>query len=981
MAFLSSTQLFPAQNNQDPDSPKLEEDYSRIFKEAEKLRRDGEFEKSIELLEKSLITATEKEVECEALLKLGLLYWNLGEPKESSEKYRQALALALKLDLRSVQEECHNALQIYKLYNNGKSSRSSGEHQKSIDFFQRAIDLARKTGSKEHELKCLRQMSATYWRLNDLQKFFFLNDKALKIARSLNHRAEEGKCLNNIGIFYKKIDNYSKALTCYEEALKIAQIIKDKKEESSCLNNIGIIYKNIGNYDKALDYLERSLAIDRNTMDDIYISMTLNNMGTAYRNKGLISGNTEDFQQALDYFNECLTLTQKTGDKKTEIHALNNIGNVYSDLKKYHDALRSFQTGYEKAKKVQDVEAMGMILNNMGIVHYNQGNYKESTMYYQKAIDLAREIKGGQILWEAYLEIAKAYEKQSKLTEALENYKNSISIIEDIRSQFKLEELKASYFGSDKRIDAYHNLIHLLMTLHQSNPTKAYHIEAFDYMERAKARAFLDSLEHSQINISQQIDFKLQNQEKELMKDISKLYTKLLAAKYSLEEKQDIKEQLQTCEDRWETLKREVRTKSPVYANLKYPEIITFEEAQKKLPDTHTAFFAYSIGKDSSYVFVVTKKGLKIFSLPPRDKINTQVSNYLKLIADREHQDFTSGFELYCQFVQPGLDEDIENIIFIPDGILHFLPFEALVTTNPEKHWLIEDYEVSYIPSISSLREIIQRKKSNGTKPGRHILAFGDPFFGSLESKTTDSDIIQSFYSSSAFNLYRLKYSGFEIDKIGSLFKRKKRDIFRRKEASEEQLKGHNLADYKIIHFATHSLIDDKKPARSAIVLSLDEDPAEDGFLQMREIYNLNLNSDLVTLSSCQTGLGQFIHGEGIDSLNRAFFYAGASSVLMSLWSVNDQASAQLMERFYLHLRSSQSIMSALRKAKLEMIGAKSVSHPYYWAGFVISGKADEVVFIESKLRWFVLGMALLLVGVVVYAALISLQRKAKITP
>ncbi|MGB2843652.1 MAG: CHAT domain-containing protein, partial [Candidatus Aminicenantaceae bacterium] len=166
---------------------------------------------------------------------------------------------------------------------------------------------------------------------------------------------------------------------------------------------------------------------------------------------------------------------------------------------------------------------------------------------------------------------------------------------------------------------------------------------------------------------------------------------------------------------------------------------------------------------------------------------------------------------------------------------------------------------------------------------------------------------------------------------------------------------------YKIIHFATHSILDDKKPARSSIVLTLDEDPTEDGFLQMREIYNLELNSDLVTLSSCQTGLGRPTRGEGIEGINRAFFYAGTSSVLMSLWAVNDEASYQLMERFYFHLRSSESIKNALRKAKLEMINSGILSHPYYWAGFVISGKADEIIFSSPIKKLFIFGIFLLL--------------------
>ena len=152
-----------------------------------------------------------------------------------------------------------------------------------------------------------------------------------------------------------------------------------------------------------------------------------------------------------------------------------------------------------------------------------------------------------------------------------------------------------------------------------------------------------------------------------------------------------------------------------------------------------------------------------------------------------------------------------------------------------------------------------------------------------------------------------------------------------------------------MIHFASHAFIDDKKPARSAILLSLDQDPSEDGLLQTREIYNLKIGADLVSLSACQTGLGQFIRGEGLEGLNRAFFYAGASSVLISLWSVNDQATSQLMFDFYKSLRSAKTPIRALRDAKLSMIHSGTASHPFYWAGFIITGNVEYRIF--SSLR------------------------------
>jgi CHAT domain-containing protein len=278
--------------------------------------------------------------------------------------------------------------------------------------------------------------------------------------------------------------------------------------------------------------------------------------------------------------------------------------------------------------------------------------------------------------------------------------------------------------------------------------------------------------------------------------------------------------------------------------------------------------------------------------------------------------------------------------------------------TEKDKHnWLVNRYQIAYAPSLSALREIIQRSNKKDTGNSKDILAIGDPYLGQYEEKNPLSggkDILQDFYSNSTFRFARLKYSGLEIEKIASLFKTKNVDILKGKRASEDDLKKRNLSDYKIIHFATHSLIDDKKPARSSILLSLNPEAEEDGFLQMREIFNLKLHAELVVLSACQTGLGQFIRGEGIESLSRAFFKAGASSVLMSLWAVNDQASYQLMERFYSRLRSSDSPIIALQKAKRDLINSDLLSHPYYWAGFIIKGDVTRTLFPHAFPKWII---------------------------
>ena len=307
------------------------------------------------------------------------------------------------------------------------------------------------------------------------------------------------------------------------------------------------------------------------------------------------------------------------------------------------------------------------------------------------------------------------------------------------------------------------------------------------------------------------------------------------------------------------------------------------------------------------------------------------------------------------------------------------MPFETLVTDNKNKKWLVQDYKVAYAPSITALTEIIERKGFNGHNHTYDLLAFGDPFYGQFENEPDGYNNPNGNGFENKLHLKRLVYSQQEIEKIGALFKPQRIKTYVRREASKTQIKNNSLKDFKIIHIAAHSEIDDKNPSHSYIALSMSEEQENDALLYTSEIYNLTLNSDLVTLSACQSGLGKLVRGEGIEGLTRAFFYAGTSAVLMSLWPVNDQATSQLMERFYLHINDNNSITKSLRDAKLELIGADVLSHPYYWAGFIVSGKADQVIFQKKINLLVVFGLIFIAITVIIIIKIIKNLKMSRI--
>ncbi|RPI72898.1 MAG: CHAT domain-containing protein, partial [Desulfobacteraceae bacterium] len=860
-----------------------------------------------------------KPEEKELKLHLGYLNWNMGLPKDALLDFEKAKELSKAIHDNDSYSLNESLIKIISLYSTAKEQRSADLYSESISTFQEAIRISRSINHPEFELKCLRQMSAVYLEQNELAQFLKLNEISLKMAKELNFFKDEGYCLNNIGLYYYKVDEYSKALIFFENSLEIIRKTGNTEAENECLNNIGAVYKDIGEYEKSLSYFFSSLALDKKASNPEFIIISLNNIGTVYRKKGLISKSRSDFNQALRYLEEGHRFAKDSGQEKLEIRVANNIGTIYSDLLDYQKALHFYTIGLTLAEKLKDKEVICFIINNIGIVYSQMGKYEESTRYFQKAIDIAVEVNAGQVLWEAFLEMGNAFKKRNLYSDALKSYQYSIEVIEKTRSSIEMEDMKASFLGTDRRLEAYHNAIDLLFSMNQPNPSSVYTDQAFRYFEKAKARSFLDSLEISRISIVQEIDLQQANQEKQINNDLTRLYKKLLSAELSLEQKASINENIKTVEDDYAKLKRDIRARNPVYAGLRFPDILGLDDIQKRSLDNQTIAFTYSVGKEASYGFAVTRSGSKFFPLPSRDILADKISRFLKTLTDKENHDFSLGVELFGILIAPGLDRDYPHILIIPDDVLHYLPFETLRSTSKGK-WIAADSDVSYAPSLSSLQEITERARGRASKRQKDLLAFGDPDYG-------DSSIKAAFFEDQT--LSRLPFSEKEVAKIAQLFNPQAITVLRRQEATELAVKNVKPDDFRIIHFAAHGLIDDQKPARSSIVLSIDPHSPEDGFLQAREIFDLRLNADLIVLSSCRTAGGRLIRGEGIEGLNRSFFYAGASAVLMSLWPVNDEATSLLMERFYLHLKAEDSIAGALQKAKMDLIGSPDFSHPY----------------------------------------------------
>jgi CHAT domain-containing protein len=426
-------------------------------------------------------------------------------------------------------------------------------------------------------------------------------------------------------------------------------------------------------------------------------------------------------------------------------------------------------------------------------------------------------------------------------------------------------------------------------------------------------------------------------------------------------------------------------------------------EAVRGLLDNQTALLEYALSKEGSFLFVVTREGVHSFRLPPAGEINQLVQDVRAVIGQRpgprlaQYREFTTyvkvARQLYEMLIAPASEvlTNKRHLLIAPDGGLYYLPFEALLTEEVKLRgadyrglaYVLKQWEISYAPSASVLASLRQRRPraEPQTATAKTFLGFGDPVYElgpetsdfkpktqdprpktqdprpktqerrtkSNRPQTTDhgprtSSVVETlrsvFEESGQWQLQPLKDSGREVTGIAGLYKPNDFSIHLRSAAREENVKSNeHLSAARRVHFATHGMISEQQPQYSSLVLTLDEDPNEDGLLQVHEIFNLKLSADLVVLSACRTGLGKEVRGEGMIGLTRAFLYAGASSVVVSLWSVVDRSTAGLMMDFYERLDRVSDKAAALQQAKLKMMQTRRYAHPYYWAPFVLVGE------------------------------------------
>jgi CHAT domain-containing protein len=791
-------------------------------------------------------------------------------------------------------------------------------------------------------------MSLNYHQLKAPEKYLRLSNEALIIARRIRHFREEARCLNNIGIFYYEKNIYARALIYYRQALSVlGEKSENDSDLSAVLNNMGAIYRELGAYEKAIGYISRALAIDTRLEDYEGMTVELGNLAATYRRKGIYFADSNDIYLSLKLNLESLEAANKTSAREARIAAMNNVGLAYAANKSYVQAINYFRLAIRTSQSTESSSEACNVFSNMGFVFIEKEDYSKAEECFRRGLEIVLEAGRNDVLWEIYFGLGLCLKEQGRYEDAIICYEKAISTINYMRNHLSLDDYKVGFIRD--KMKAYDALLDLLFDLREKEKTTKYDAEIFEVVEKAKARVFLEEMERSDRPSLHASDQKYKGEEASLSKKISLTISELVSRDLGESQRHKLLTRLGQEEEDYASLLNKKNTEAAEKFGIASPQVISIDTLVRQHLNGKSAILEYYLGEKRSFGILIAKDRMAMKALPPRAEIEDSLRGYLKMLSSPPKGTFQGGLaaqRIYRQLVNPFqevLPKERGHLIFVPDGILHYLPFETLMCDDLQSgkpRFLIELFEISYAPSATSFAYLMEKEK--GIQFRKSLLAVGAPVYLFAKPRSfvgggDHEDVLREIYLSDGFELTELPHSKQEVERVARCFRSGEVEVLSESRAKEEEIKSRSLGDYRFIHFACHGFLDEQIPARSALVLTLDEDPNEDGFLQAREIASLELNADLVVLSACQTGKGRIENGEGVLGLPRSFFYAGARSTISSLWKIDDKSTSEIMPEFYRRLADGHNKAQSLRLAKLDMLYSR-FAHPFYWGAFILNG-------------------------------------------
>ncbi len=796
-------------------------------------------------------------------------------------------------------EEKEKYLEAKKYYSQGEEARKQYSYDRAVTVYNQALALYQEIGYKECQADCLLCIGEINRMLDEYEKARERYEQGLVIYREIKDRLGEANCHLRLGEVHRMLDEYEKARKRYELGQAIFREIKDSLGEANTLRCLGDVHRMLNEYEKAWKRYEQGLAIYR------AINYRLGEANTQ-KSLGDLHMSLSEYEQARQSYEQGLVIFREIKDSLGEANCLQSLGHVHLQLSENNKARAKYEQALVIFREIKDKLGEANTLRCLGDVHFQLDEFEIARQKYEEALSIQKEIGDRYGKGLSYYGLGQTLEAMSNFSAAEKEYMNSISVFEDVWEEMKLEEFKSPYLTSN--IFRYEKLIRLLFK--QDNGAMA-----FPYAEHSKARSFLYLLGNKHIDIKRSVSLNLVRQEEELRQKIAGLAGQIIyndkkepgRRTSSTKFNNEILQLKQAHSD----ILEQIKLICPEYASMISVNPLSTEDIQTLIRQTgNTVFLEYYTTPDAAYLWVLDGKDIFPYKIDiNKENLHKKVLQFYNMIATPD----TFGVEtlqfqaqeLYNLLLKPAETHltGKSRIAVIPHGVLHYLPFEALM--NNGKFLAEQDMRFFYLPSAS----VYKYCRDKNPLKKEQLIALGNPD-GSLP------------------------FSGQEVKELKRLYP-VDTEIFTGKDAKESRVAYYGpYAD--ILHFSCHGGFDAANPMYSALMLA--PDGSADGRWEVQEIFQLNLKpAYLVTLSACETNVSDISSGDEMVGLARAFMYAGTPSVLASLWKVDDYYTEKLMVSFYRALKNTEKI-EALHQARKEMIEKHGKKHPFYWAPFVLIG-------------------------------------------
>lgn len=794
--------------------------------------------------------------------------------------------------------------------------------------------------------------------------------EALALWEEIGDRKGTGRTLQALALANQSLGRTQRALELYLRARGTLSPGRDPAELAAVFNGLAELYLESGAFDRGIEFAQ--LAADLNQDNPAALADSLCMLA-----RGRYS--VRQYADAETVSQRALAIYRELGDVKRGSLAQRDLARALKAAGKLDTAIPLLRETLGVLRESRAPYLEGLVESDLGEALADRGWLSEAIASFERALTLQRKVGSAPDEVLVLANLARLRARMGQLLEAMHDADLALERAEELRAALASFDLRTSYFGSVGEFQEFY--VDLLMTLHAAHPQGGYDVRAFLASERTRARTFVDRLVEPDAVAPESASQTLRSRERELAARINALARRIVSRADGGEE--DLHELLRLytkTRAEHDQIESALRASDGRYTSLNTPDGPDLRSIQASFLDEDTALVEYFVGARRSFGWCIAKDGFVSFVLPPRDALLSAVERMETLVRSPlvRHGEGADDYFSRLQSAGPQLDEASallsrilldpwlgarreRRLLVVAHESLHHVPFAALPwRSDGSERPLIATHEVVRIPSASALAALRRRTLASAA-PAPAILVVADPVFSPGDPRV-HGDVRAAYETrdaagggpasrleqyrlrggSDVSGLPRLTASADEAQEIVRAAGHEPVTLLSGFGARRDAVLRSDPTGYRIVHIASHSLVNDDLPELSAVVLSMVDEGGRsmDGLLLLDDIYQMKLKTDLVVLSACDTALGRDIRGEGIVGLTRGFFHAGASRVIASLWKVDDRGTRELMHRFYERLlRRGETAAAALREAQLSMATDSRWALPYFWAGFELHGE------------------------------------------